>query len=72
MEAGARVKEKLEQYTLIHGSTGQHEWATWLMAHGGSAARNYEHITFNLDELATNAAACGLGVAMTNITLVQR
>jgi LysR family glycine cleavage system transcriptional activator len=63
--------EELAQYTLIHGSTGQHEWATWLKAHGGSAARNYKHITFNLDELAMNAAARGLGVAMTDLTLAQ-
>jgi LysR family transcriptional regulator, glycine cleavage system transcriptional activator len=63
--------EELTQYTLIHGSTGHHEWTTWLQAHGGSDAGNYKHITFNLDELAMNAAARGLGVAMTDLTLAQ-
>ncbi|CAB3716722.1 Glycine cleavage system transcriptional activator [Paraburkholderia sediminicola] len=63
--------EALAQHTLIHGSTGQHEWSIWLKANGGSAAKNYKHITFNLDELAMNAAARGLGVAMTDLTLAQ-
>ncbi|MFM0341515.1 LysR substrate-binding domain-containing protein [Paraburkholderia fungorum] len=63
--------EELADHTLIHGSTGQHEWTTWLKAQGGPVARNYKHITFNLDELAMNAAARGLGVAMTDLTLAQ-
>jgi LysR family glycine cleavage system transcriptional activator len=42
-----------------------------LKAHGGLAARSNKHITFNLDELAMNAAARGLGVAMTDLTLAQ-
>jgi LysR family glycine cleavage system transcriptional activator len=63
--------EELAQHTLIHGSTGQHEWTAWLKAQGGSTARRYKHITFNLDELAMNAAARGLGIAMTDLTLAQ-
>jgi LysR family glycine cleavage system transcriptional activator len=66
-----KTLDELAQYTLIHGSTGQHEWTTWLKANGGSSARKYRHITFNLDELAMNAAARGLGIAMTDWTLAQ-
>jgi LysR family glycine cleavage system transcriptional activator len=63
--------EALEQYPLIHGSTGHLEWATWLKAHGRELPRNAKHITFNLDELALEAAARGLGIAMTDRTLAQ-
>jgi LysR family glycine cleavage system transcriptional activator len=66
-----RSLKELAQHPLIHGSTGQHEWTTWLKAQGGSPVRNYKHITFNLDELAMDAAARGLGVAMTDLTLAQ-
>jgi LysR family glycine cleavage system transcriptional activator len=66
-----KTLEALAQHTLIHGSTGQHEWTLWLKANGGPAARKYKHITFNLDELAMNAAARGLGVAMTDFSLAQ-
>lgn len=63
--------EELAQHPLIHGSTGQHEWTAWLKAHGELSAKDYRHITFNLDELAMDAAARGLGVAMTDLTLAQ-
>ena len=63
--------EELANHTLIHGSTRQREWAIWLKAHGVVASRNCKHITFNLDELAMNAAVRGLGVAMTDLTLAQ-
>jgi LysR family glycine cleavage system transcriptional activator len=66
-----RSLEDLAQHTLIHGSTGQHEWTTWLKAQDGPSAKHYKHITFNLDELAMNAAARGLGIAMTDLTLAQ-
>ncbi|MFM0202511.1 LysR substrate-binding domain-containing protein [Paraburkholderia fungorum] len=66
-----RALEELEQHTLIHGSTGHHEWTIWLQAQQESAARNYRHMTFNLDELAMDAASRGLGVAMTDLTLAQ-
>ncbi len=63
--------DELERYPLIHGSTGQQEWATWLKAHGHEPSRGCKHITFNLDELALDAAVRGLGVAMTDRTLAQ-
>jgi LysR family glycine cleavage system transcriptional activator len=63
--------EELNKYPLIHGSTGQQEWTAWLKAHDREAARDCKHITFNLDELALDAAARGLGIAMTDRTLAQ-
>lgn len=63
--------DELGPYTLIHGSTGHHEWTTWLEAQGESDVVRYKHITFNLDELAMDAAARGLGVAMADLTLAQ-
>jgi LysR family glycine cleavage system transcriptional activator len=63
--------DELETYPLIHGSTGQQEWTTWLKANGRELSRNCKHITFNLDELALDAAARGLGIAMTDRTLAQ-
>lgn len=62
---------ELAQFPLIHGSTGQHEWTAWLQANGALSAKDYKHLTFNLDELAMDAAARGLGVAMTDLTLAQ-
>ncbi len=40
-------------------------------ANGGKSLEDYRHIPFNLDELALDAAARGLGVAMTDLTLAQ-
>jgi LysR family glycine cleavage system transcriptional activator len=62
---------ELAEHTLIHGSTGHHEWTAWLQANGESVTNGYKHITFNLDELAMDAASRGLGVAMTDLTLAQ-
>ncbi|EXF96412.1 LysR family transcriptional regulator [Pseudomonas fluorescens HK44] len=66
----ASVNE-LSNYPLIHGSTGQQEWAAWLKAYDGGQSRDCKHTTFNLDELALDAAARGLGIAMTDRTLAQ-
>jgi LysR family transcriptional regulator, glycine cleavage system transcriptional activator len=63
--------DELSNYPLIHGSTGQQEWAAWLKAHDREPARDCKHITFNLDELALDAATRGLGIAMTDRTLAQ-
>ncbi|WP_179401363.1 LysR substrate-binding domain-containing protein [Burkholderia guangdongensis] len=63
--------EALDQHTLIHGSTGHHEWKRWLQAQGKADDTDYRHMTFNLDELAMDAASRGLGVAMTDLTLAQ-
>lgn len=63
--------DELNQYPLIHGSTGQLEWASWLQAQHLTLARDSKHITFNLDELALEAAARGMGIAMTDQTLAQ-
>ncbi|MFJ2367335.1 LysR substrate-binding domain-containing protein [Pseudomonas sp. NPDC087697] len=63
--------DELSNYPLIHGSTGQQEWAAWLKVHDGGLSKDCKHITFNLDELALDAAARGLGIAMTDRTLAQ-
>jgi LysR family transcriptional regulator, glycine cleavage system transcriptional activator len=63
--------EELGQHALIHGSTGHHEWTRWLQAQGKPDDPTYRHMTFNLDELAMDAASRGLGVAMTDLTLAQ-
>lgn len=63
--------DQLGNYPLIHGSTGQQEWTAWLKAQDRAPAKDCKHITFNLDELALDAAARGLGVAMTDRTLAQ-
>ncbi|MFJ2446148.1 LysR substrate-binding domain-containing protein [Pseudomonas sp. NPDC087626] len=62
---------ELGNYPLIHGSTGQLEWTRWLHAQQQAPARDCKHITFNLDELALDAATRGLGIAMTDQTLAQ-
>lgn len=62
---------ELDQYPLIHGSTGHQEWALWLQAQGSEPSKTCKHITFNLDELALDAATRGLGIAMTDRTLAQ-
>ncbi|WP_095147888.1 LysR substrate-binding domain-containing protein [Pseudomonas sp. Irchel s3a18] len=64
-------REALGGYPLIHASTGQLEWATWFKAQSLEPAKDCKHITFNLDELALDAAARGLGIAMTDQTLAQ-
>src|SRR5689334_11616980 len=61
--------EDLSEFALLHRSSDQHDWQLWLSAHGGKALQEYRHIPFNLDELALDAAARGLGVAMTDMTL---
>ncbi|VWD31516.1 LysR substrate-binding domain-containing protein [Burkholderia lata] len=63
--------EELGQHALIHGSTGHHEWTRWLQEQGSEDDATYRHMTFNLDELAMDAASRGLGVAMTDLTLAQ-
>ncbi|MFK0087479.1 LysR substrate-binding domain-containing protein [Pseudomonas sp. NPDC090755] len=63
--------DQLGQYPLIHGSTGHLEWAAWLHANARAAEDQYKHITFNLDELALDAATRGLGVAMTDLALAR-
>lgn len=63
--------DELCGYPLIHGSTGQQEWTAWLKAQNRELPKDCKHITFNLDELALDAAARGLGIAMTDRTLAQ-
>ena len=41
----------------------------WLAANDAGVLDDYRHIPFKLDELALDAAARGLGVAMTDLTL---
>lgn len=55
--------------TLLHRSVDQQDWRVWLAANGAGVLEDYRHIPFNLDELALDAAARGLGVAMTDLTL---
>ncbi|MBK4995121.1 LysR family transcriptional regulator [Pseudomonas sp. S37] len=61
----------LAEHALIHGSTGRHEWNLWLQAHQGRPEQAYKHLMFNLDDLALDAAARGLGVAMTDQVLAH-
>jgi LysR family glycine cleavage system transcriptional activator len=61
--------DDLSEFALLHRSSDQHDWQVWLSANGGKALQDYRHIPFNLDELALDAAARGLGVAMTDMTL---
>lgn len=61
----------LAHFALLHGSADQLTWTQWLAANGGGSLQGYRHIPFNLDELALDAAARGLGVAMTDLTLAQ-
>ncbi|MNG12674.1 Glycine cleavage system transcriptional activator [compost metagenome] len=66
---GLDSEADLVRFALLHGSTDQQTWSQWLAARGGKALADYRHIPFNLDELALDAAARGLGVAMTDLTL---
>lgn len=59
----------LVRFPLLHRSADKHDWVQWLHANGGKSLEYYRHIPFNLDELALDAAARGLGVAMTYLTL---
>ncbi|KAB0494094.1 LysR substrate-binding domain-containing protein [Pseudomonas vancouverensis] len=61
--------DDLSGFALLHRSSDQNDWRHWLNAHGGKSLADYRHIPFNLDELALDAAARGLGVAMTDLTL---
>lgn len=61
----------LVHFPLLHRSTDKQDWKRWLAAHGGSPLEDYRQIPFNLDELALDAAARGLGVAMTDRVLAQ-
>jgi len=66
-----RSLETLGDHALIHGSTARHEWNLWLQAHQDRPERSYKHLMFNLDDLALDAAARGLGVAMTDQVLAH-
>jgi LysR family transcriptional regulator, glycine cleavage system transcriptional activator len=59
----------LRHVALLHRSVDRQDWRVWLAANGAGTLDDYRHIPFNLDELALDAAARGLGVAMTDLTL---
>lgn len=63
--------EDLLRQTLLHRSVDKHDWRVWLAAHSAGTLDDYRHLPFNLDELALDAAARGLGVAMTDLTLAS-
>jgi LysR family glycine cleavage system transcriptional activator len=68
--AGApRSVEALLRFPLLHRSVDRQAWIEWLAANDGKPLEDYRHIPFNLDELALDAAARGLGVAVTDMTL---
>lgn len=68
--AGApRSVEELLGFPLLHRSADRQAWIEWLAANDGKPLEAYRHIPFNLDELALDAAARGLGVAVTDMTL---
>jgi LysR family glycine cleavage system transcriptional activator len=62
-------QEDLGGFALLHRSSDKNDWRYWLSANGGQSLEDFRHIPFNLDELALDAAARGLGVAMTDMTL---
>jgi len=66
-----RSLAELGEHALIHGSTAQHEWNLWLQAHRDRPERSYKHLMFNLDDLALDATARGLGVAMSDQVLAH-
>ncbi len=63
--------QDLSSFALLHRSADKQAWIEWLAANGGQSLEDYRHIPFNLDELALDAAARGLGVAMTDMTLAE-
>lgn len=63
--------DDLVRFALLHRSADKQAWIDWLAANGGKSLEDYRHIPFNLDELALDAAARGLGVAMTDMTLAE-
>jgi LysR family glycine cleavage system transcriptional activator len=63
--------EDLVHFPLLHRSADKQAWIDWLAANGGKSLEDYRHIPFNLDELALDAAARGLGVAVTDMTLAE-
>ncbi|MGY1892279.1 LysR family transcriptional regulator [Pseudomonas asplenii] len=68
--AGApRSVDELLRFALLHRSADRQAWIEWLAANEGKPLEDYRHIPFNLDELALDAAARGLGVAVTDMTL---
>lgn len=64
-----RSVEELLHFPLLHRSADRQAWIEWLAANDGKPLEDYRHIPFNLDELALDAAARGLGVAVTDMTL---
>ncbi|WP_085630512.1 LysR substrate-binding domain-containing protein [Pseudomonas sp. R16(2017)] len=64
-----RSVEALPDFALLHRSADRQSWIEWLAMNGGRPLEDYRHIPFNLDELALDAAARGLGVAVTDMTL---
>ncbi|MEN5035261.1 LysR substrate-binding domain-containing protein [Pseudomonas sp. TWI929] len=69
--APPRSAEALAGHSLIHGSTSRYEWNLWLKAQHDLPGRSYQHLLFNLDDLALDAAARGLGIAMTDRMLAH-
>jgi LysR family glycine cleavage system transcriptional activator len=61
--------EDLADFALLHRSSDKNDWRYWLSTNDGRSLDEFRHIPFNLDELALDAAARGLGVAMTDMTL---
>lgn len=69
LASAPRSVEDLLRFQLLHRSVDRQAWIEWLAANGGKPLEDYRHIPFNLDELALDAAARGLGVAVTDMTL---
>jgi LysR family glycine cleavage system transcriptional activator len=63
--------DDLAGFALLHRSADKQAWIDWLAANDGKPLEDYRHIPFNLDELALDAAARGLGVAVTDLTLAE-
>ncbi|POA43428.1 LysR family transcriptional regulator [Pseudomonas sp. MPR-ANC1] len=69
LENAPRSVDELSRFALLHRSADRQAWIEWLAANEGKPLEDYRHIPFNLDELALDAAARGLGVAVTDMTL---
>ncbi len=69
--APPRSVGELAAHPLIHGSPSRFEWTTWLQAHGEAVGQGFQHVQFNLDDLALDAASRGLGVAVSDQVLAQ-
>ena len=66
-----RLAADLERHVLLHPTADRQDWLLWLAAAGLPAAWAERGQVFATLDLATSAAAGGLGVAMADLHLVE-